>query len=85
MKINVLTSNSTKHSAFEYESHQLFENFPKFHGTSHFIIVLAISTATLLSQLNRVVDFSKHFLRIYVFICICHARLSLVLPSGSYF
>jgi hypothetical protein len=82
---NILTSNSTKYSPFEEESPQLFKKFPIFHGTSNFIIVLTISTATLLSQLNQAVDFSKYFTGIYVFICICHARLILLLPSGSYF
>ena len=85
MITNILTSNSTKHSPFVDERPQLFKKFPIFHGTSHFIIVLTISTATLLSQLNQAVDFNKYFICIYVFIHICHSRLTLLLPSGSYF
>jgi len=79
---NILTSNSTKHSPLEVESPQLFKKFPKFHGTSHIIIVLAISTATVLSQVKRAVNFSKYFICIYEH---CHAHLILLLPSGSYF
>jgi hypothetical protein len=40
--------------------------------------VLTISTATILSQLNQAVDFSKYFIGIYVFIRIFHARLILL-------
>jgi hypothetical protein len=47
--------------------------------------VLAIFTATPLSQVNRAVDFSVYFICIYVFLRIFHAHLILLLPSGLYF